>query len=141
MSLSSKKVTEESKKLDRLLLDKGAKAVECSCGRLVEYCPANIKSVICSHCVQKLIAPPDNIGTKTMPTEKRQRGWHLKENYVSPSGKKYRYGVEIDENIEENQTILSESNKDTLSQSDNSSDISDPPIKRKRGRPRKVSHS
>jgi hypothetical protein len=60
---------------------------------LVEVGP-DVEAVTCSSCVAKMVAPPETT-TKPIPDEKRPRGWHLRAEYVSPSGKKYAFGKEV----------------------------------------------
>lgn len=51
----------------------------------------NVISWTCGLCVAKKCPFDEKITVK----EKRPRGWHRKELYVSPSGVEYNYGKEI----------------------------------------------
>lgn len=75
-----------------------AKAIECKCGRIVENCNSDVKTVTCHVCVAKLIDPPE-WKTKPKPEEERPRGWHFMKRYVSPTGKVYHKGREVDESV------------------------------------------
>lgn len=72
-----------------------------SCGAVVENLSSDVGAVTCDRCVQRLVAPPE------MPVSKynieiRPRGWHLKKEYISPSGKMYEYGKEVSNEVSSN---------------------------------------
>jgi hypothetical protein len=54
-----------------------------------------ITKFICSYCVQKLVAPPENY--KKSEHEGYQRGWHFKKRYEAPDGKIYAFGKLVEE--------------------------------------------
>ena len=73
----------------------GRKELECKeCHNLVEDLLLDVKSVICSICVARMV-PPTEIKLIKRSDEKHPRGWHLKKQYVSPSGKVYSFGKEV----------------------------------------------
>jgi hypothetical protein len=57
---------------------------------------SDICSVICSYCVQRLAAPPENMKRKS-ENERFPRGWHFKQRYIHTDGRVFCRGVEIDE--------------------------------------------
>ena len=70
------------------------------CGTFVENLPSDVAAVTCWRCVVRMVEPPVQYQRAAAPTEKRSRGWHLKENYVSPSGKVYSFGKEVENHVE-----------------------------------------
>lgn len=56
----------------------------------------DIKSVTCAYCVQRQVAPPENIKPKP-EGEKFPRGWHFKQRYVHTDGRVFCKGVETGE--------------------------------------------
>lgn len=88
----------------------GFQDLDCECGRLVEFVGQEAVRVICSYCVMKMIAPPD---FPEKPEEQRPRGWHKKQLYISPSGKRYRYGRQIDESPASNKGGLERDDDDS----------------------------
>jgi hypothetical protein len=118
MMARSKKIntTEESP----VRAKKGIKLLDCSeCFYSVRVA-LDTKSVVCSACVARQVAPPE---VKKPLEEKRPKGWHFKAEYISPSGKIYHKGREVNE--------LPTSDPE---QSD--SIEANPVVKRKRGRPK-----
>ena len=51
----------------------------------------DIGAVTCARCVQRQVAPPENIKPKD-PTEKFPRGWALKARYVHIDGRVFEKG-------------------------------------------------
>jgi hypothetical protein len=56
----------------------------------------DVKSVICGRCTAQQVDPPEVKPPKT-DDDKRPKGWHLKKEYISPSGKIYHRGREVNE--------------------------------------------
>ncbi len=81
-----KKVTKVTTSLKKLLSE-GRKALVCKeCEKhIVEVAP-DIKAVTCGYCVQRQVAPPNNIKPKS-EGEKFPRGWALKARYVHTDGR------------------------------------------------------
>lgn len=76
------------------------KWLDCKeCGISGGYVSQNVKAYTCSSCVSDQVSPPEE---KAKPEEKRPRGWHFMDEYISPSGKIYHKGVEINESISSN---------------------------------------
>lgn len=98
MALNSKKIKKLSKKDIERIQNRGSrKSLYCKeCQSFVDDIAFDIDAVICSRCVQKIVAPPENYKSNA-PEEKRPRGWQFKTRYVSPSGKIYHKGREVDE--------------------------------------------
>ena len=96
---SIKKVTQ--KELDRMNeRRKGyiSKSLECACGAIVENVSFDAGTVECWRCVAKQVAPPHNyVSAEKRNEEKKPRGWHFMEEYISPSGKVYHKGRLVDE--------------------------------------------
>jgi hypothetical protein len=53
----------------------------------------DIGAVTCAYCVQRQVAPPDNIKPKE-PGEKFPRGWALKATYIHTDGRIFEKGVD-----------------------------------------------
>lgn len=115
--LKPRKITKNSKKEDKQLLEKIENHAEdkwliCKvCDKTEVKVSFNIRSVICAFCVQKMTAPPDGI-IKKAPDEIRPKGWHFKKYYVSPGKKVFSYGKEIT-NKKEIESLKKESSKKT----------------------------
>ena len=56
----------------------------------------DIKAVTCAYCVQRQVAPPDNIKPKS-DGEKFPRGWALKARYVHTDGRIFIEGKDTGE--------------------------------------------
>lgn len=56
----------------------------------------DIKAVTCAYCVQRQVAPPENIKPKP-EGEKFPRGWALKQRYVHTDGRVFIKGKETGE--------------------------------------------
>jgi hypothetical protein len=56
----------------------------------------DIGAVVCAYCVQRQVAPPENIKPKP-EGEKFPRGWHFKQRYVHTDGRVFCKGVETGE--------------------------------------------
>ena len=56
----------------------------------------DIRAVTCAYCVQKQVAPPENIKPKS-EGEKFPRGWALKQRYVHTDGRVFIKGKETGE--------------------------------------------
>jgi len=56
----------------------------------------DIKAVTCAYCVQKQVAPPENIKPKS-EGEKFPRGWALKARYVHTDGRVFIKGKDTGE--------------------------------------------
>src|SRR5690242_7383583 len=86
------------KQKQQITLQKGSRWLDCKvCGVNGEYCKYDIKAVICAQCVAQQAAPPETPKylRHDETDEKRPRGWHLMKEYVSPSGKIYHKGREV----------------------------------------------
>lgn len=95
MGLRKRRTRKVSKSFATRLMSGERIELECSkCGRLVENLSPDTASVICSWCVQLMVAPPQ---MKDSNKEKRPRGWQFKKRYVSPSGIVYSFGKEVKE--------------------------------------------
>lgn len=79
------------------------KSLECECGAIVENVSYDAKSVECWKCVAKQVAPPHNyVSEKDSKKEKKPRGWHFMDEYISPSGKVYHKGELVNESGKSN---------------------------------------
>lgn len=77
-----------TKKIQVLTSNIGRKYIICSECSLEELeVPSNVSKVMCSSCVQKIIAPPDDIKQKS----DKPRGWHFK-TYFEHNGEIYSKG-------------------------------------------------
>ena len=77
--------------------EKGRKWLDCKvCGIDGGMVGMDISAFTCARCVAQQTAPPE---ARPVVTEKRPRGWHFMDRYVSPSGKIYHRGVEVNESI------------------------------------------
>ena len=56
----------------------------------------DIRAVTCAYCVQRQVAPPENIKPK-QEGAKFPRGWHFKQRYVHTDGRVFCKGVETGE--------------------------------------------
>ncbi len=78
----------------------GIRWLDCKeCGVDGAYCTMDVKAVTCSLCVSKQAAPPEtpkHLQVKT-DDEKRPRGWQFMNEYISPSGKTYHKGKEVND--------------------------------------------
>ena len=91
-----KKVTKVTTSLKKLLAQ-GRKALVCKeCDTHIVEVAADIKAVTCGYCVQRQVAPPDNIKPKE-PGEKFPRGWALKARYVHTDGRVFEKGKDTGE--------------------------------------------
>ena len=91
-----KKVTKVTTSLKKLLSE-GRKGLVCKeCDKHVVEVAADIKAVTCAYCVQRQVAPPDNIKPKE-PGEKFPRGWALKARYVHTDGRVFEKGKDTGE--------------------------------------------
>jgi hypothetical protein len=91
-----KKVTKVTTSLKKLLAQ-GKKSLLCKeCERhTVEVAP-DIVAVTCGYCVQRQVAPPENIKPKP-EGEKFPRGWALKARYIHIDGRVFEKGKETGE--------------------------------------------
>lgn len=98
-SLKRRKVSKkDDAKVSSIYSTRSSIDMDCeTCGALVENLPADTKSVLCSRCVSRMVAPPPQPKSVSQNGngEKNPRGWHLKRLYISPSGKKYSFGKEV----------------------------------------------
>lgn len=95
---STKKITQAE--LDQILdkRKRGPKSLECECGAIVENVSHDAGAVTCWRCVSRQVAPPHNyVSVEKRNEEKKPRGWHFMEEYISPSGKVYHKGRLVDE--------------------------------------------
>lgn len=78
--------------------------LSCSkCDRLVENVRSDVKAIICAYCVAHMVEPPElPKHLQKSHEEPRPKGWHKRENYVSSTGKAYRFGREVDESAASN---------------------------------------
>lgn len=110
---------------ERKMLDCRICQTECKVG-------GDVISVLCWRCLTGMVAGPESSNAK--PDEKRPRGWHKKPEYISPSGKVYKYGKLLDEATNTNTVGNTERDVPVAVPAENP----DPPVKRGRGRPRKI---
>ena len=66
------------------------------CDKVEVEVAQDIAAVTCAYCVQRQVAPPDNIKPKT-EGEKFPRGWALKARYVHTDGRVFVKGKETGE--------------------------------------------
>lgn len=81
------------KKLSKSMVTKitGRQYLTCSQCNIEEVeVPADVSKVTCAHCVQKMIAPPEEVREKS----DKPRGWHFKV-YFEHNGVVYSKGQEI----------------------------------------------
>ena len=81
------------KKLSKSMVTKitGRQYLTCSQSNTEEVeVPADVSAVTCAHCVQKMIAPPEEVREKS----DKPRGWHFKV-YFEHNGLVYSKGQEI----------------------------------------------
>ena len=91
-----KKVTKVTTSLKKLLAE-GRKALVCKeCDTHIVEVAADIKAVTCGYCVQRQVAPPENIKPKE-PGEKFPRGWALKARYIHTDGRVFEKGKDTSE--------------------------------------------
>lgn len=91
-----KKVTKVTTSLKKLLAQ-GRKTLVCKeCDTHIVEVAADIKAVTCGYCVQRQVAPPENIKPKE-PGEKFPRGWALKARYVHIDGRVFEKGRDTGE--------------------------------------------
>ncbi len=89
VSNTLKKLFKSGKNLKKILLCKECDAVEVEVAH-------DIKAVTCGYCVQRQVAPPENIKPKDS-SEKFPRGWALKARYVHTDGRVFEKGKETGE--------------------------------------------
>lgn len=76
---------------------KERKTLVCQdCDVIIVEVASDIKAVTCAYCVQKQVAPPENIRPKP-EGEKFPRGWALKQRYVHTDGRVFIKGKETGE--------------------------------------------
>jgi hypothetical protein len=66
------------------------------CDKVEVEVAQDIKAVTCAYCVQRQVAPPDNIKPRA-DGEKFPRGWALKLRYVHTDGRVFTKGKETGE--------------------------------------------
>jgi len=86
VSNAMKKLFKSGKNTKKLLLCKVCDNVEVEVAQ-------DIAAVTCAYCVQRQVAPPDNIKPKE-PGEKFPRGWALKATYIHTDGRIFEKGVD-----------------------------------------------
>ena len=92
--LKRKKLTKNEMERQRSFYGKDPISLEChKCNHIVDNLPPDVDKVTCCYCTGAMAAPPEGIAKK--PTEKRQRGWQFKKEYIAPSGTVYQYGKEV----------------------------------------------
>ncbi len=94
-----KKLTKVSTALKKLLKggkDKKKYLVCKECDEVEVEVAQDIKAVTCAYCVQRQVAPPENIKPKP-EGEKFPRGWALKVRYVHTDGRVFEKGKETGE--------------------------------------------
>lgn len=87
-----RKVSKSKVTLKQLLSD-GRKTLVCKeCEKHIVEVASDIAAVTCAYCVQRQVAPPDNI----KPKEKSEfpRGWALKATYIHTDGRIFEKGVD-----------------------------------------------
>lgn len=89
VSNALKKLFKSGKNVKKMLLCKVCDEVEVEVAH-------DIAAVTCAYCVQRQVAPPDNIKPKA-PGEKFPRGWALKARYVHTDGRVFEKGKETGE--------------------------------------------
>lgn len=81
------------KKLSKSMVTKitGRQYLTCSqCGNEEVEVPADVSKVTCAYCVQKMVAPPEEVREKS----DKPRGWHFKV-YFEHNGVVYSKGQEV----------------------------------------------
>lgn len=96
----AKKKAVVASKTPKKVVRSGLRWLDCKeCGNDGAYCAYDVKAVTCALCVAKQAAPPEPPKSlQNKPDEKRPRGWQFMKEYISPSGKVYHKGKEVDEN-------------------------------------------
>lgn len=89
VSNALKNLFKSGKNTKKLLLCKECDTVEVEVAQ-------DIGAVTCAYCVQRQVAPPDNIKPKS-EGEKFPRGWALKARYVHTDGRVFVKGKETGE--------------------------------------------
>ena len=78
------------------------------CGEWVENIGHGVRSVTCGNCVMRMVAPPEiPKHLQKQNEEQRPRGWQFRKEYISPSGKKFHFGREVDESTTSDPTSVS----------------------------------
>lgn len=91
-----KKITKVTTSLKKLLSE-GRKTLVCKeCEKHIVEVGPDIAAVTCAYCVQRQVAPPDNIKPKS-EGEKFPRGWALKARYVHTDGRVFEKGKDTGE--------------------------------------------
>ncbi len=91
VSNALRKLFKSGKDVKKMLMCKVCDKVEVEVAQ-------DIGAVTCAYCVQRQVAPPDNIKPKE-PTEKFPRGWALKARYVHTDGRVFEKGKETGEKV------------------------------------------
>jgi hypothetical protein len=94
-----KKLTKVSNALKKLLKggkDKKKYLLCKECDEVEVEVAQDIAAVICAYCVQRQVAPPENIKPKPAG-EKFPRGWALKARYVHTDGRVFVKGKDTGE--------------------------------------------
>lgn len=138
-----RKITKVTKlEMERMRSKKSLKELLCSsCSNEYVMVTQTTGSVICPNCVIKMVGGT-GIKPKKNPLDKRPRGWHFKDRYVSNLGKKYIKGKEVEFFPEDNNKENKITNKPTeipikqIKKVKKNTITTDIP-KRKRGRPPK----
>lgn len=86
VSKALRKLFKSGKDVKKFLLCK-------ECGEVEVEVAQDIGAVTCAYCVQKQVAPPENIKPKE-PGEKFPRGWALKATYIHTDGRIFEKGVD-----------------------------------------------
>lgn len=89
-----KKVTKYTSNKSRAIERKTLVCRECNITTVTVA--QDISAVTCAYCVQRQVAPPENIKPKPVG-EKFPRGWHFKQRYVHTDGRVFCKGVETGE--------------------------------------------
>lgn len=95
VSNALKKLFKSGKNVKKLLMCKVCDEVEVEVAQ-------DIAAVTCAYCVQRQVAPPDNIKPKE-PGEKFPRGWALKATYIHTDGRIFEKGIDTGRKYEPTQ--------------------------------------
>jgi hypothetical protein len=109
VSSTLKNLFKSGKNIKKLLLCKVCSQVEVEVAH-------DIGAVTCSYCVQRQVAPPDNIKPKEKG-EKFPRGWALKATYIHTDGRIFEKGKDTGRIYDPTQAVPTEKKKKTIKKS------------------------
>jgi len=95
MGRKKKAIAHTADSITALQSPTGRKELECRvCNSEWVIVSMEVGSIVCSRCVTKMVAPPENPSTPK-PSSGYPRGWHLKVVYEAEDGKYFSKGKEI----------------------------------------------